>query len=167
MQNRLEPRSGGAQKLHEVSQAVFEREKSSVADPGCLPRIPDPDFYRSRIQKWQQKRGVKKNSYHTFFCGHKFHKIENYFIFEKLQKKIGPIFKTFTQKFATTLSKIWVWDPGSGKNLFGSRIQGSKRHRIPDPDPQHWKNLECYKSDSGLNWVRGSGSKMALMKKVE
>jgi hypothetical protein len=20
----------------------------------------------------------------------------------------------------------------------GSRIQGSKRHRIPDPDPQHW-----------------------------
>jgi hypothetical protein len=22
----------------------------------------------------------------------------------------------------------------------GSRIQGSKRHRIPDPDPQHWLN---------------------------
>ncbi len=22
----------------------------------------------------------------------------------------------------------------------GSRIQGSNRHRIPDPDPQHWKN---------------------------
>jgi hypothetical protein len=21
----------------------------------------------------------------------------------------------------------------------GSRIQGSKKHRIPDPDPQHWK----------------------------
>jgi hypothetical protein len=38
---------------------------------------------------------------------------------------------------------IWVWDlgseirdPGFGKNLSGSRIQGSKRHRIPDP--QHW-----------------------------
>jgi len=37
----------------------------SVADPGCLSRIPDPDFYpsrisdpRSRIQKQQQKRGV-------------------------------------------------------------------------------------------------------------
>jgi hypothetical protein len=28
-----------------------------------------------------------------------------------------------------------IWDPGSGKNL--SRIQGSKRYRIPDPDPQH------------------------------
>jgi hypothetical protein len=40
---------------------------SSVADPGCLSRIPDPDFYPSRIpdlgsqiQKQHQKRGVKK-----------------------------------------------------------------------------------------------------------
>jgi hypothetical protein len=40
---------------------------SSVADPGCLSRIPDPDFYPSRIsdpgsriQKQQQKREVKK-----------------------------------------------------------------------------------------------------------
>jgi hypothetical protein len=32
-------------------------------------------------------------------------------------------------------------DPGSGSWFFsqpGSRIQGSKRHRIPDLDPQHW-----------------------------
>ncbi len=28
-----------------------------------------------------------------------------------------------------------IRDPGSGKNPF--RIPGSKRHRIPDPDPQH------------------------------
>ncbi len=40
----------------------------SVADPGCLSRIPDPDFYPyripdlgSRIPKQQQKTGVKKN----------------------------------------------------------------------------------------------------------
>ncbi len=38
----------------------------SVADPGCFSRIPDPDFYPSRIpdlgsriQKKQQKRGEK------------------------------------------------------------------------------------------------------------
>jgi hypothetical protein len=36
------------------------------------------------------------------------------------------------------LSKIWIWDPGSEiqdpeKTYSGSRIQGSKRHRIPDP----------------------------------
>jgi hypothetical protein len=42
--------------------------KISVADPGCLSRIPDPDFYPSRIPdlgsripKQQQKRGLKKN----------------------------------------------------------------------------------------------------------
>ncbi len=24
------------------------------------------------------------------------------------------------------------------KTYSGSRIQGSKRHQMPDPDPQHW-----------------------------
>jgi hypothetical protein len=33
------------------------------------------------------------------------------------------IIELFTQKIVTKLSKIWVWDPGSGKNPF----------RIPDP----------------------------------
>jgi hypothetical protein len=33
------------------------------------------------------------------------------------------IVELFTQKIVTKLSKIWVWDPGSGLNLF----------RIPDP----------------------------------
>jgi hypothetical protein len=27
---------------------------------------------------------------------------------------------------------------GIRKILFRTQIQGSKRHRIPDPDPQHW-----------------------------
>jgi hypothetical protein len=38
------------------------KDQCSVADPGCLSRIPDPDFYPFRIpdQKQQQKRGVKK-----------------------------------------------------------------------------------------------------------
>ncbi len=31
----------------------------SVADPGCLSRIPDPDFFPSRIQKQQQKREIE------------------------------------------------------------------------------------------------------------
>jgi hypothetical protein len=33
------------------------------------------------------------------------------------------IIELFAQKIVTKLSKVWVWDPGSGKNLF----------RIPDP----------------------------------
>ncbi len=63
-----------------------------------------------------------------------------------LKKKIWALFKeVFTQKIFTKLSNIWVWDPGSEiqdpeKIYSGSRIQiqGSKRHRIPDPDLQHW-----------------------------
>ncbi len=43
------------------------------------------------------------------------------------------IIEFFTQKIVTKLSKIWIWDPGSEKTYSGSRIQGSKRHRIPDP----------------------------------
>jgi hypothetical protein len=63
-----------------------------------------------------------------------------------LKKKIWANFQriveVFTQKMFNMLSNIWVWDPESGKKPIpdpGSQIQGSKRHRIPDPDPQHWK----------------------------
>jgi hypothetical protein len=45
-----------------------------------------------------------------------FHKIENYFRFEVLKKKIWAnfqkIIELYTQIIVTTLSKIWVWDPG-------------------------------------------------------
>jgi hypothetical protein len=53
--------------------------------------IPD---LGSRIKKQEQKRGVeKKYVVITFFWSHKFHKIVNYFIFEMLKKKVGPVFK--------------------------------------------------------------------------
>ncbi len=46
-----------------------------------------------------------------------------------LKKKIWASFQRiielFTQKFVAKLSKMWVWDQGSGKNLFW----------IPDPGP--------------------------------
>jgi hypothetical protein len=63
-------------------------DKCSVADPGCLSQILIFTHHGSRIQKQQEKRGAKKICRHTLFCSHKFHKIENYFIFEKLKKKI-------------------------------------------------------------------------------
>ncbi len=48
-----------------------------VADPGCLSRIPDPDFYPPRIPepKSATKERGEKICCHTFFCSHKFHKI--------------------------------------------------------------------------------------------
>jgi hypothetical protein len=58
------------------------------------------------------------------------------FIFEMLKKKVWAnfqrIIELFTQKNVTKLSKIWGWDPGSGKNLSGSRIR-KKPIQIPDP----------------------------------
>jgi hypothetical protein len=45
----------------------------------------------------------------------------------KIWANFRRIIELFTQKIVTKLLKLWVWDPGSGKNLF----------RIPDPDPQH------------------------------
>jgi hypothetical protein len=52
-----------------------------------------------------------------------------------LKKKIWAnfqrIIKLFTPKIVTKLSKIWVWDPGSGKNLF--RIQDPGVKKAPDP----------------------------------
>jgi hypothetical protein len=94
--------------------------------------IPDPGILifthpGSRIQKQQQKRGMKK--YLSFFCSQKFHKIESYFIFEMLKKKIWAnfqrIIEVFTQKTFTKLSKIWVWNPRSG----------IRKKPIPDSDP--------------------------------
>jgi hypothetical protein len=52
-----------------------------------------------------------------------------------LKKKSRPnfprIIEVFTQKCVTKPSKIWVWDPGSGKNLFRFPDPGVKK--APDP----------------------------------
>jgi hypothetical protein len=121
---------------------------TSVADPGCLSRIPDPDFYTYRIpdlgsrkpgSTTATKERGKKICCHTIFCSHKFHKIEIYFIFEMLKKIIcgnfQRIIKLFTQKIGKRLSKIWVWDPGSEirdpeKTYSGSRNQKGTGSRI-------------------------------------
>jgi hypothetical protein len=98
----------------------------------------------SRIQKQQKKERGEKTFVIILFCSHKFHKIESYFIFEMLKKKIWDnfrrIIKVFTQKIFTGLSKIWDWDLRSGTNLF----------RIPDRYPQHWYRYlhEKYKERS-------------------
>ncbi len=71
-----------------------EQQKPNKEEKGKKPVLRIRDVYPgsrilifthpgSRIQKQQQKRGVKKN-----LCSHKFHKIANYFSFEVLKKKI-------------------------------------------------------------------------------
>jgi hypothetical protein len=44
----------------------------------------------------------------------------------------------FTQKIVTKLEKNMDLGSGIRKSYYESRIQGSKTHRIPDPDAQHW-----------------------------
>ncbi len=112
-----------------------------IPDPAS--RIPD---LGSRIQKQQQKRGMKKICCHNFLCSHKFHKLHIILVLMCWRKKRGQFsknYRTFYPKIVNKLSKLWIWDLGSEirdpeKTYSGSRIQGSKRHRIPDPDPQHW-----------------------------
>ncbi len=113
---------------------------TNVADSGCLSRIRDPDFHTSRIpdpKTATKERGEKIFFFHTFFFSHKFHKIESYFIFEMLKKKIWVnfprIIEVFTQKTFTKLSKIWVWDPGSRSRAqkgTGSRIRNTACYHI-------------------------------------
>jgi hypothetical protein len=96
--------------------------KTRTADPGCL-FIPDLDFYPSRIPdpKTATKERGEKNLLSYLFCSHKFHKIENYFIFEMLKKKIWASFLkelyNFLPKNLSLSSKNYgfkIRDPRSG-----------------------------------------------------
>ncbi len=104
-----------------------------IPDPGSwfLP-IPDPG---SRIQKQQQKRGVKKNLLQNFLCSHKFYKIANYFSFEVLKKKIWAnfqrIIELFTQKIVLSSQKYGFGIRDPEKNLF--RIPDPGVKKAPDP----------------------------------
>ncbi len=58
--------------LHSLSGDVIALYGTSVADPGCLSRIPDPDFYPSRIPDLgsripDPKTATKERSEKKFF----------------------------------------------------------------------------------------------------
>jgi hypothetical protein len=101
-----------------------------VADSEFLSRILIFTHPGSRIQK---------------HVATKFHKIEHYFSFEVLKKKIWAnfqrIMELFTQKIVTKLSKIWVWDPGSG----------IRKKPIPDPGSRGQKGTGSRIRNTGPN----------------
>ncbi len=78
---------------------------------------------------------------HKFHKFHKFHKIQNYFIFELLKTNIWASFQRiviFLPKYLPRTSQKYgfeIWE--QEQTYSGSPVQGSKRHRIPDP--QHWE----------------------------
>ncbi len=102
--------------------------------PGSGMFIPDPGSQNSNIREG--------GFCPTFFRSHKYHKIETYFIFELVKKKIWDnlqrIIELLPQKLSISSKKI-------GKGL-GSEIRdpektypdpGSGGQKGPDPDPQH------------------------------
>jgi hypothetical protein len=70
-----------------------------------------------------------------FFVATNFAKLKIILVLKCRRKKMlanfQRIIEFFTQKIRTMLSKIWVWDPGSGKNLF--RIPDPGVKKAPDP----------------------------------
>jgi hypothetical protein len=74
----------------------------------------------SRIPIFIDPGGGKNCS--TFFCSHKYDKIKIYFISILVQEKIWPNLQRIVVVFTKKV---------------GLKIQGPKRHRISDPDPQH------------------------------
>jgi hypothetical protein len=131
------------------TQKPQRRVFSSVADPGCLSRIPDPDFYPSRISDPGSKNSNKRQGWKNFFVkpyfvATNFTKLNSILFFICWRKKIWPnfpgIIEVFTQKIVTKPSIIWVWDlgseirdPGTRKNLFRIPDPGSRGQKGTDP----------------------------------
>jgi hypothetical protein len=68
----------------------------SVADPGCLSRIPDPYFFPSRIpdpKTGTKERGEKKFVVITFYVATNFTKLQIILVLKCRRKIFGPIFK--------------------------------------------------------------------------
>jgi hypothetical protein len=96
----------------------------------------------SPMEKQEQKRGVKNNLLSYLFLEPQISQNCKLFIFEMRKKKIWAnyqrIKELFTQKLSLSSQEYGFGIRDPEKTYSGSRMQGSKRHRIPDPEPQHW-----------------------------
>ncbi len=125
-----------------LSPSKFGDEISSFADPGCLSQILDPgsDFFPSQIPNFGSK----------FFPSWISDPGSKFFPSRVLDpgsasKNLGILTKK--NGFSALRNMIRVFHPGSGYRIWiltfypspililypRSRIQGSKRHRSPDP----------------------------------
>jgi hypothetical protein len=94
----------------------MEHDLNSVADPGYLSRLPNPESTVKKIPDPGSKSASKNLS-----------------IFNP--KNLGNMIRDVHLG-----SRILIF--------YLSRIPGSKRHRIPDPDPQHClKLIEVWTQD--------------------
>jgi hypothetical protein len=120
--------------------------------------IPDPDFCPSlipdlwsRIHKNSKRRYEWKiNLLFYLFCSHNITKFKIILVLNWWRKKFGRIYKDLhnflpqklslsSQKYGFEIRDPWPEIRDPEKTYSVSEIQGSKRHRIPDP--QHWRNI--------------------------
>jgi hypothetical protein len=90
-------------KIPEWPSTKSNMDFCSVADPGCLSRIPDPDFYPSRIpdpgsripdaKTATKERGEKFFFVIPFDVATNFTKLKIISVLKCYRKKFGPIFK--------------------------------------------------------------------------
>ncbi len=107
--------------------------------------IPDSETWFLPIP--DPKTATTKNSCHTFFWTHNFHKIENYVTFEMLKIKFGPIFKN-CRTFYLKICHLALKNMSLGS---GIRDQGSgiRKKPIPDPGSRGQKGTGSRISDPG------------------
>ena len=139
-----------------LSPSKFGNGISSFADSGCLSRILDPgsEFFPSHIpDPWSK-----------FFASWIPDPGSEFFPSRILDPGCALNNLSILTKnngFSALGNMIRVFDPGSGSRIWiltfylsqipildpRSRIQGSKRHRIPDPGSlirmQHWRFRVC------------------------
>jgi hypothetical protein len=117
---------------------------TSVKDPWCLYRTPDPDVFPSQIPdpttatKEEEKNLVDLR--YLPFLNHKYqyHKIVNYFISEQVKEKIWAnslqiiVLLSYPKNCHKALKNMGlIQDPRSGKKLFSIPDPGVKK----DSDP--------------------------------
>ncbi len=101
-----------------------------LPDPGsCFLSISDLLDPKTATKE----RGEKKFVVLPFFVATKITKLEKKLFFNWCRKNLGQ--ELFTQKLSLSSQKYRFGIRDQKKTYSGSRIQGSKRHWIPDPQP--------------------------------
>ncbi len=100
----------------------FSHPGSRIPDPGS--RIPDPKISA------KERGGGGEFVVIPFFVAKNFTKFKIIFFLKCRRKKFGPVFKELWNFLPKNMSL------SSKKYGIGIRVQGSKRHWIPDPGSQ-------------------------------
>ncbi len=115
-----------------------------IPDPGS--RISDPGSKNSN-----KRQGWKFFFVKPFFVGTNLKKLNIFYFWYAVEKNLAQFSKNYWSFYPKNCHQA-LKNMGLGSGIRdprsrirkkpipdpGSRIQGSKRHRIPDPDPQHW-----------------------------